>query len=480
MGPLLLFRGCHSGAWHLSVLIATESAAEPPALVSAGGTWAAERLGEGPAHRLWRYDFALPLEGDAKQRSYTIGPRSWAVEIPSAGAELRIAFTACNGSEHGDAWPSSAERNARWLHVAEKHARAPFHLLLQGGDQLYADPIWHDVPALAAWRRLPARERAKAQFTPEMAKGVDAFYFESYRRLWSQPELAALLATVPSLMMWDDHDILDGWGSYSSKWKDCAVLQGIWRSARKHFALFQLGSDPDATPPGYADRQGAHFGWVYRIGDVGLIAPDLRSERTRKQIMGEAGLRDFSAMLNQLEGCRHVLLVCTVPLVNAHLTTLERIFAAIPGHQALQDDLIDQWVSLAHWEEWGAFLATLLRFSARTGARVTSLSGEIHLGAFGLIEGLGAKVHQLVSSGTVHPPPSPAVAKLLELTSKGEFRVTPEIRAKLVPIPRLSTRYLRARNWLELSLPEPGHLLARWHAEGSETPLSVSIPPGAS
>jgi hypothetical protein len=32
-------------------------------------------------------------------------------------------------------------------------------------------------------------------------------------------------------------------------------------------------------------------------------------------------------------------------------------------------------------------LALLVRFSARTGTRVTSLSGEIHMGALGMVEG---------------------------------------------------------------------------------------------
>jgi hypothetical protein len=195
--------------------------------------------------------------------------------------------------------------------------------------------------------------------------------------------------------------------------------------------------------------------------------------------MSEAGWQAFMAALDGMAGCRHVLLVSTVPLVNAHLTAMERLFALIPGHQSWQDDLIDQWVSLAHWEEWARILDALLTFSARTGARVTSLSGEIHLGALGVIEGKGARVHQLTSSGVVHPPPSRLLTSMLELTSRGEFQVTEDITAKLLPLPGSSRRYLRARNWLELDLPTSGDLLANWHAEGAPDLVHLSIPEGS-
>jgi hypothetical protein len=308
-----------------------------------------------------------------------------------------------------------------------------------------------------------------------MAEAVADYYFDSYRRLWAQPQLAPILASIPSLMMWDDHDILDGWGSYAPEWQDCSVLQGIWSIAREHFSLFQLGSRPEDLPVGFAARAGDHFGWAYRLGETGIIAPDLRSERNRQRIMGTTGWRDFTDALESLAGCRHILLVSTVPLVNAHLTPLERLFALIPGHQSWQDDLIDQWVSLAHWEEWSRFLSALLSFSARTGARVTSLSGEIHLGALGAIEGRAARIHQLTSSGIVHPPPPLLVTRFLEWVSAEEIRVAPGINAKLLPIPNSRRLYLRSRNWLELEISSGGDLKAGWHAEDADGPIQFSI-----
>jgi hypothetical protein len=137
----------------------------------------------------------------------------------------------------------------------------------------------------------------------------------------------------------------------------------------------------DDLPEGFTDRRGKQFGWAYCLGEIGIVAPDLRSERTRERVMDKAGWCALTASLERMADCRHVLLLSSVPLVHVHLHGLERLFGHIPGHQEWQDDLIDQWPSLAHWDEWTCLLRTLLGFSAERRVQVTSLSGEIHLGS---------------------------------------------------------------------------------------------------
>jgi hypothetical protein len=103
-----------------------------------------------------------------------------------------------------------------------------------------------------------------------------------------------------------------------------------------------------------------------------------------------------------------------MPLVNPHLVALERFFDLMPGHQTWQDDLVDQWPSAAHWNEWTGLLRELVAFSASTGTRVTSVSGEIRLGALGVIASGATEIYQLTSSGIVHPPPSASIVGALE------------------------------------------------------------------
>ncbi len=110
-------------------------------------------------------------------------------------------------------------------------------------------------------------------------------------------------------------------------------------------------------------------------------------------------------------------------------------------------------------------LRELTAFSASSGACVTSVSGEIHLGALGLIESRGTKIYQLTSSGIVHPPPSAKAVRVLEWIGARERRLAADLSARLLPLPGHGGRFLRARNWLELEVSPVDGLAATWHSE---------------
>jgi hypothetical protein len=238
--------------------------------------------------------------------------------------------------------------------------------------------------------------------------------------------------------------------------------------ARAHFALFQLAARADRLPGGFADPRGSHFGCAFRAGDVGIVAPDLRSERSRGRIMGEAGWQGLEAALEDLADCPHLLVMSSVPLVNADLSAVERVLVALPGHSDLEDDLRDQWQSFGHREEWRRMLRCLLAFGTRTGARVTSVSGEIHLGALGLVAGEDTVLHELTSSGIVHAPPPALLTAVYEWVARRPIRPAADLEVRLLEIPGHGRRYLRARNWLALELGEDGRFDGIWNTEEGE------------
>ncbi len=467
MGPVLHFRGVADGQWRIAAGLLAATGEPPPSLRPEGQppvepVRLADRLGR----TLWRYDFGLPLGDRARLAGYAIGAQRWTVSLPEPDGGLHIAYAACNGSADEGARPHNPERNALWRDLAATHAAAPFHLLLQGGDQLYADGVWEEVAGLRAWLKLPRRHRPQAAFTPAMEQEAGDYYFRRYAWLWAQPEVAPMVAQVPSLMMWDDHDVFDGWGSHDTDIQASPVFQGIWRAAREHFALFQLGARPEDLPPGFGDLAGGHFGWCYRLGRVGIIAPDLRSGRSQRQVMDEAGRRWFDRALEGLAGCDQVLLMSSVPLVNADLSAVERVLLLIPGQQLYQDDLRDQWRSFAHREEWLEMLRRLTGFVERSGARVTVLSGEIHLGGLAAIESGAVRIDQLTSSGIVHEPPHGAMVAVFDWLARRSSPVAPDLTVHVLEMPGLGRRYLRARNWLELDVAEGRTIRGLWHAEG--------------
>lgn len=468
MGPMLLFRGREGREWRLAATMLQDGEAAPEPLLPEGGPPVEPMLLVRHRGRsFWRYDFAVTLETAPRRAHYAIGARRWPVALPAADGPLRVAFTACNGTEGPDARPEE-ERNERWRHLAARHDEAPFHLLLHGGDQIYADSLWRDIPELAAWRRLPRWRRVDAPLCGGTAEAVRDYFFMLYRKAWSDAEVSGPFAGIPSLMMWDDHDIVDGWGSHSAALQRSPVFQGVWRAARESFALFQLGARPDGLPPGFARPDGGHFGWAYRVGHIGILAPDLRSQRTKYRVMGETGWADFLAGLDAIAGCRHLLLLSSVPAVHADPSPIERLLERLPFIQQHQDDLRDQWQSYAHHREWHRLLRALLDFGRETGAGVTALSGEIHLGALGRVRGRGAVLHQLISSGIVHPPPPWPVTAFFEWVTRRPRRLAKDLRMEMLPLVDGRRRYLAARNWLEIELPPDGGLQAVWYAEGRE------------
>lgn len=486
MGPVLLLRGWTQDSMTLAVLTVTAAGTGGPGSLtlntvradgrrvrSAAAPVAPVALLRHPDGRvLWRHDVRVPCgpgaKGGSRTATYGIGDDGpWTVHLPSPDGPLRIAYTSCNGTEDQDDLPRHLERQTLWQDLARCHAVKPFHLLIQGGDQAYCDGVWACCPELDRWRRgVLRRGRWEAPFTEGMADQVDAYYFDRYVDLWAYPATARVLAEVPSLMMWDDHDIFDGWGSHPFRRHRSPVYQGVFHVAKRHFAAFQLGLGPgERLGAPFLDRYGRHHGWALRVGPVGILAPDLRSERGPERMMGPAGWGGVDAALDNLAGVRDLFIVSSVPFLGIGSDLLERLYVLLPGDQHYQDDLRDQWQSYAHRAEWRRFTKRLLQFMDRSRARITVLSGEIHLGARAVLTAPGGRLHQLISSGIVHPPPNRFVAALFDVAGRRRREILPGVRYAMEPIPGFGKRFLADRNWLELEGPpdQPWH--AVWHAE---------------
>ena len=206
----------------------------------------------------------------------------------------------------------------------------------------------------------------------------DAF-FDRYVSVLGQPGLSALLGSVPTLTMWDDHDICDGWGSLSPDLLESTAGQRLFSAARRAFLIFQKGVKDDGALA-LASDPAVQFGFSARLPGVSLVVPDLRSERQPERVMGPSGWASTERMLADAEEER-LFLLSTVPLLGPRLSLVETAMNLLPGAQYYEDDLRDQWQSRYHREEWRRMLKLLIGWQDRTGGTVTALSGEIHGGA---------------------------------------------------------------------------------------------------
>ncbi|MDW5324045.1 alkaline phosphatase D family protein [Plantactinospora sp. KLBMP9567] len=126
-------------------------------------------------------------------------------------------------------------------------------LLVLLGDQVYADQTSPTV------RKLLRRRRDRSAGAP--ADQVVSFdeYTKLYLESWRDPEIRWLLSTVPSVMIFDDHEIIDDWNT-STPWRTETHRQPWWperiSSGLASYWVYQhLGNlEPDeiAADPVYA------------------------------------------------------------------------------------------------------------------------------------------------------------------------------------------------------------------------------------
>ena len=123
---------------------------------------------------------------------------------------------AADGGAHqrGDGRP-----DADPTHANAQHGSWP-DLVLFLGDQVYADETTDAMREFISARR----DIERAPWT-ELADYQE--YAELYRLAWSDPDNRWLLSTLPSLMIFDDHDIRDDWNT-SYDWKMAMEATDWW------------------------------------------------------------------------------------------------------------------------------------------------------------------------------------------------------------------------------------------------------------
>lgn len=429
-------------------------------------------------------DYEILLDGVSARD--LAGASQWQFHLPGQEERVRIGYASCNGFSDFKLLTSTTQPYVMWDRLAAEHRDHPLSLLLMGGDQVYADSLWTSVPTLKAWNELDRVDKVKRKATRTMVEQLDRFYCELYCRQWSRPEVATMLARVPSVMMWDDHDIFDGWGSYPADLQGCEVYQAIYAAAAKYFRLFQLRSAANVSLLDPAHL--THHSWRLRFRGYQILALDNRATRSQNQVMSREQWDQINGALADC-GEGHLLVMTGVPVVYRDFSFTEAAFDATPWEEELTDDLKDHWRAKSHQGERARLIMRLLdnarlRRQAVKGEdqaipKTLILSGDVHVGCLGVIQdrrGEGVmNVHQLVSSGIVHPCPTQFQwTGILAMTNDDpeyldESRL---VRAELLK-PFGAPVYLRTRNFATLQMGSDNKLWANWHCEND---LAASYP----
>ncbi|HEY1057977.1 MAG TPA: alkaline phosphatase D family protein [Limnobacter sp.] len=489
LGPLL---GLESDT-HYTVCFAVPSTVQQAAVqFTIGGqamNAAAQCLTTTAQWGFWRADIQVPVSATAQQCVYTVllnglgatsqqGLSHWVFEVPGSSQAPRLAYASCNGFSDAKLMKNTAQPFALWAKLLQDHGQQPFHLLLMGGDQVYADSLWGSVPLLKRWSALPKEQKCTLKPSQKELADLQSAYFNLYLERWNEPSTAQALATIPSLMMWDDHDIVDGWGSYSDDLQRSAVMQAAFQAANAAFQLFQLRGRLANTT--LLDPQATHHSALLRFRGLNILALDNRSDRSLNRIMGDNHWQTVINTLNTLIGS-DLLVMSGVPVVYRDFSFVEQTLDTLPGDQELTDDLKDHWRARAHQGERARLIMRLLdntrqRKSALGKARTVLLSGDVHVGCIGVVQDstddTPINLHQVVSSGIVHPAPNALQwAGIVAITNDREETLDENghIRSRMLT-PFGSSTYLRTRNYATLQEGTDGKLWVNWVCENGDQP----------
>lgn len=368
------------------------------------------------------------------------------------------ALTGPDGSGSGDgrgAWIGPDALDALAQRIIADPAQRP-DLLLLLGDQVYADEVTAGTRARIAERRGDREPRREVADYEE--------YTWLYHESWSDPEVRWLFSTVPTAMVFDDHDVHDDWNT-SASWREDAATTSWWSerilaglaSAWVYQHLGNLSPDDlDAEPvhrslleqePGAdaepilrmlalaadTEKDGAKgYRWSYSrdLGRTRVVVVDSRCGR----VFGDGGRgmigdQDFEWLADVCGGdYDHLVLATSLPWLLApalhDLEAWNERLAASPGRRrAALGEKIRRAVDLEHWAAFGASfdkLSELLRKLAfgelgRPSPRsVTVLSGDVHHSYLARVRwapgpGVGAAtpVHQVTCSPLHQAVPPP-------------------------------------------------------------------------
>ncbi|TFY74486.1 hypothetical protein EWM64_g9525 [Hericium alpestre] len=477
-------------------------------------------VGNGGTFTFWRFLIQIPLSQNEMKIRYTVN-NGLELEfvVPARNQNMRLATYSCNGFSAGvnaDDFRSpgfASGYDPVWVDLLSKHAEQPFHALVGGGDQIYCDGLTRE-PELQEWVNDPnAEHKRNFPLTQEILSAIDRFYFNHYCHIFRSGAFARANSSIPMMNMADDHDLIDGFGSYPDDLQRAPVFRTIGSRGYFFFLLFQcfINDELDGT----SDERGAHVNRSIIIGATGPYIPspshsflsylgptswmlmlDCRAERELDQVCSPEEYRKVFARLHSLPPhVEHLIVQLGIPIAYPRMVFLETMLGSkfnpltaigragslglkgfvnkFNADAELLDDLAER-----NW-----LIEQLQLFAQSRRIRVSFLSGDVHCAAVGILKTLPVKkagdippsidhryMINVVTSAIVNTPPPNGVLKLVSSLSTKTHRTMhyADTDETMMPIfvkepdgsPAKSKFIMGRRNWCSVILePSSGDLL---------------------
>lgn len=368
---------------------------------------------------------------------------------PNTSDRLRLIFGSCRYPKTGDAKLDAKLGDDALDCYATRLPELPVEewpdALILLGDQVYADELTPQARQHLAGGR---SGRSKGHRPPDEVVSFGE-YEGLYRHTWGDPEIRWIMSTLPTAMIFDDHDIRDDWNT-SAAWRAEVNQKPWWRDRIRaglasywvyqhlgNLAPGELLADPDyqkvlaaegdtwAHLSDLADRadaevdgdKGLRFSYRWDLGRSRLIMVDSRNARILdsgdRKMLGD---REFAWLEDQIDedpaAVDHLILGSSLPwLLPPAIGDAQTVNEAAANRPGLRGQLGEKIRQAADFEHWAAFLQSFLRLSdviARAASRQTHglasisvLSGDVHHSYAARADMPGStdtRVHQLVCS----------------------------------------------------------------------------------
>lgn len=450
-GPILKLLGTFENGqnnYRGSLMIVVKDAVAIPEISyvigpSSGGNTSQLKEGKFPGTKYYeedgfsffRYDINFDLVDTEQKVAYAINSetnQSYQFFIPALSESMNVMSFSCNGFSL--ATDPSSFKNSLWYDVLAKHQDNHYHVMLGGGDQIYADAVklhsqkvqeWLDGSQFIKKRNLEMDDVSKAELEDFYLNHYMAWFGKGY---WVgkngktlQSLFPAAMAQIPSVNIYDDHDIIDGFGSYRDMTMRSPMLLGLGNVAYKYYMLFQHQINPDedihtsesswilGDKPGEFIHQRNHSLYLRLGKKISLLGLDCRTERKLREIVRPSTYKTVFDRLNKeidnAPDVKHLMVMLGVPILYPRLVWLEWLLNSallypvrkiaqkgiaykglvneLDGTVEVLDDLNDHWCAKYHKTERNKLIKDLIEFGSAKGVRITILSGDVHLCCIG-------------------------------------------------------------------------------------------------
>jgi alkaline phosphatase D len=347
-----------------------------------------------------------------------------------------------------------------WSRLEEEMRRHNCRFLIQAGDQVYADNKNYDV-----WEKsLNEASQEKRLWN----------YRSAYLKSWSFQEVQNVMQAFPQYMIWDDHEITNGWGSNKEHSQEVKYKR-VFEDARQVYHEFQHCHNPDSLR-----KDKLYFSFNY--GPVTFLFMDLRGHRditlydstkpvANSPLVGEEQWDDIENLLKSesLQKAKNLFVATSVPVCH-----LNRKFGSLG---IFKNDIRDQWSAPHNKMERKKLLNLLYQWSGDEKKPVFILGGDVHVGTLAHIteEDTGKKIHQITSSPITNNPSKFLDFFLAIFSKKFEFHLDKE---KQRTVKGEITKRFRKRNFAIIKLCWSNNkptVALHMFEEGKSEPYTVEL-----